>query len=163
MKLEQFKSIFDSYYSPIKNFLYYKLGDVDLAEDIAQDVFMKAWEKKDSIVVGTVKSYLYTIANNLAINHFKSAKNRFEFKLKDQERISSESPQYLMEAREFGEQLNEAIANLSELQRTTFLMNRIDDLTYAEIADRLQISVKAVEKRMHGALENLRVVVKQKF
>ncbi|MTI22933.1 RNA polymerase sigma-70 factor [Fulvivirga sp. RKSG066] len=165
MELTTFKTIFDEYYHPIKNFLYYKLGDVALAEDIAQEVFMKAWEKRDQIVVDTVKSYLYTIANNLTINHFKSAKSNFEFELKEDNPVpsKSETPDYTMEKDEFALKLEKAIASLTESQRVVFLMNRIDDLTYKEIAKRLDISVKAVEKRMRNALEALRQLIDHKI
>jgi RNA polymerase sigma-70 factor (family 1) len=164
MNLEQFKIIFDEHYRPIKNFIYYKLGDVDLAEDFTQEVFIKAWDKRDTIRQETVKSYLYKIAANLTINHFRSAKNRFELELDDHhDKPSIESPQYLMENQEFATQVNNALANLPEGQRTVFLMNRIEDLTYREIAERLKISVKAVEKRMQNALEHLRDVIKLKF
>lgn len=163
MTLENFKVIFDEYYKPLRNFLYYKLADIDLAEDMTQEVFIRAWDKRDTIVLETVKSYLYKIANNLAINHFNSGKARYELKLKDHDRSIAESPQYILEKDEFAERLNRALANLPETQREVFLMNRIEDLTYREIADRLEISVKAVEKRMHGALESLRNVTQSRF
>lgn len=165
MELDQFKSIFDAYYHPVKNFLYYKLGDVALAEDLAQEVFLKAWEKKDEIIVDTVKSYLYSIANNMAINHFKSARAKYEFELKADNPTpsSSEAPDYTMEKDEFAEKLETAISDLTENQRLVFLMNRIDNLTYKDIAQRLEISVKAVEKRMHKALESLRKKIDHKL
>lgn len=165
MELSQFKSIFDQYYHPVKNFLYYKLGDVVLAEDLTQEVFMKAWEKKEEIIVETVKSYLYKIANNLAINHFNSARSRYKFELSEDNpaKDTSEAPDYKMEKDEFEERLKEAIADLTENQRVVFLMNRIDDLTYREIAERLDVSVKAIEKRMHKALEALRKKIDHKL
>jgi RNA polymerase sigma-70 factor (family 1) len=163
MTREEFKSIFDTYYRPLKNFLYYKLADKDLAEDIAQEVFIRAWDKRDTIVQATVKSYLYKIAHNLAINHFNSARTRFELKLEHHDSRVSESPQYVMEKEEFAERLNRALERLPEGQRVVFLMNRIDDLTYREIAERLEISDKAVEKRMHGALESLRTITHARF
>lgn len=163
MTLEDFEIVFDEYYRPIKNFLYYKLADIELAEDITQEVFIKTWDKRDTVLMDTVKSYLYKIANNLVINHFNSGKKRFELKLQDHDRTVSESPQYEMEKAEFAATLNKAIENLSEAQREVFLMNRIDDLTYKEIAERLEISVKAVEKRMQGALESLRSVTQSKI
>ena len=156
MDKEAFKDIFDQYYDLIRNFLYYKLGDVALAEDIAQEVFMKAWQKRHDIVPSSVKSLLYTIANNLAINHFQSARNKYEFQLKKEDKSSVETPEYKMEEEEFARKLNEVLEELPENQRVVFLMNRIDDLTYKDIADRLEISVKAVEKRMHKALEYLK-------
>lgn len=163
MDKEAFKGIFDQYYDLIRNFLYYKLGDIDQAQDIAQEVFIKAWNKREDIDLSTVKSLLYTIANNLAINHFQSAKKKYEFQLDNQEESSSETPEYKMEEKEFADKLNEVLGELPENQRVVFLMNRIDDLTYSQIAERLKIGVKAVEKRMHGALKFLREHIKQKI
>ena len=111
----------------------------------------------------TVKSYLYTIANNLAINHYKSARNRFEFGMKNEDSAHQQSPEYKMEEVEFEDHLKASIGKLTENQRVVFLMNRIDDLTYKEIAQRLDISVKAVEKRMSSALEFLRQTIEYKI
>jgi len=164
MELHEFKDVFDRFYSPVKNFLYYKLGDVALAEDLVQEVFLKAWEKKASIRMDTVKSLLYTIAANLANNHYSSARARFEFELKENVNHSTqENPEYLLENAEFKIQLEKALLTLPEKQRTVFLMSRIDDLKYGEIAELLEISVKAVEKRMHEALGFLRKVLGQKL
>ena len=64
-----------------------------------------------------------------------------------------------MEATELKAQLQKAINELPERQRTVFLMNRFDNQSYTEIAAALDLSVKAVEKRMHLALLSLRKVV----
>ncbi|MAO07183.1 MAG: hypothetical protein CL596_00560 [Alteromonas sp.] len=61
-----------------------------------------------------------------------------------------------MEEKQFKEKLQTAIADLTEAQRTAFLMNRIEGKKYVEIAEILGISVKAVEKRMSQALASLR-------
>ena len=164
MWLTEFKEIFDKHYDAIRNFLYYKFGDIDLAEDLVQEIFMKTWEKREGIRTDTAHHLLFTIANNLAINHFKSARTRFEFRLKEKTiHITQESPQYKMEKDEFAKELQDAIASLPENQRIVFLMNRIDELTYREIAQRLEISVKAVEKRMHEAMESLMTKIEYKI
>lgn len=163
MELSEFKQVFDKHYDAVRNFLYYKLGDVDLADDLVQEVFLKTWEKRDTIKMETVQNLLFTIANHLAINHFKSAKTRFEFKLKNESQTTYESPEYVMEKDEFALRLEEAISSLPEKQRVVFLMNRIDELTYKEIAERLEVSLKAVEKRMHEALEHLLKKIKHKI
>jgi len=59
---EWFKSIFDEYYNYIRNYLYYLSGDIEIAEDLAQDVFMKLWENRDSVNDTTVKPLLFKIA-----------------------------------------------------------------------------------------------------
>ena len=124
MELREFKDVFDRFYHPVKNFLFYKLGDVALAEDLVQEVFLKVWEKRDSVRLETVKSLLYTIASNLANNHYTSARARFEFELKENFNHSTqENPQYLLENTEFKERLEKTLANLPENQRMVFLMS----------------------------------------
>jgi len=55
------------------------------------------------------------------------------------------------------------LESMPEKQRTVFLMNRIDELKYKEIADHLGLSVKAIEKRMSQALEHLKIHLKDKI
>ncbi|WNJ15935.1 RNA polymerase sigma-70 factor [Pontibacter sp. G13] len=153
-----FKSLFDRYYDSIRNFLYYKSGNRDLAEDLAQDAFMILWKKRANIDPNKVKSYLYTIANNLFLNEVKHQKVVFKFQQQPISTTSVETPQYIMEEEEFRSKLDHAISSLPEKNRVVFLMNRIEKLTYREIAERLEISVKAVEKRMHKALLELRQI-----
>ncbi len=161
--LSAFKQLFNQYFKQVKNFIYYKLGDVDAAEDITQECFVKVWENRAKVKPESAKSYLYTIANNLTINQLKRQKVIYKFLSRKSKLEHNENPQFQMEVDEFSEHLQNAIASLSEKQRTVFLMNRIDSLTYAEIAVRLEISVKAVEKRMTGALFTLRSTITQKI
>lgn len=71
-----------------------------------------------------------------------------------------ETPEFRMQEIEFKVRLEQAISELPETQREVFLMNRIDKLTYAEIAERLGVSVKAIEKRMGKALKHMRSKIK---
>ena len=65
-----------------------------------------------------------------------------------------------MEFSEFDLTIQQAISKLSEGQREVFLLNRIEKKTYNEIAELLEVSVKAVEKRMHKALVKIRAIHK---
>lgn len=163
MTLSEFKSIFDQYYTPIKNFLYYKSGDVDLSEDITQDVFMKLWDKREDVQQETVKSYLYTIANNMLLNKIRHDKVVLSFAEKNKNQQEEQSPEFTLEEKEFKIELERVIGAMPEKQREVFLMNRIEEMTYKDIADSLQLSVKAVEKRMHGALAHIREHIKYKI
>lgn len=153
--LKEFEHLFDQYFDSLQRFLYYKTGDIETSEDIIQDTFLKLWDQRETIKKETVKSLLYTIASNLAKNHFKHQKIVFDFASAPQEEKKSETPQEILETAEFEQKLQAAIANLSEVNRVTFLMNRIDGLKYAEIAERLNISVKAVEKRISNSIQQL--------
>lgn len=163
MTLAEFKALFDQYYTPIKNFLYYKCGDVDQSEDITQDVFMKLWDKREEVELQTVKSYLYTIANNMLLNKFRHDKVVLNFVERHQTRQEEQSPEFALEEKEFKTELENVISAMPEKQREVFLMNRIEEMTYKEIAERLELSVKAVEKRMHGALNHVRTHLEYKI
>lgn len=159
-----FNQIFDEWYEPIRSFIYYKNGDIELAEDIAQETFLKLWENRTSIVKDTVKSLLYTMANNLFINRYDRNKTAQKhagwFKCSS---LTNVSPEYEMEMKEFDKKLQDAIGKLSEKNRAVFLMNRIDDMKYSDIAETLNLSVKAVEKRMSQALKSLRETIDNKI
>lgn len=156
MEVSAFKELFNQYYTPIRNFLYYKCGDSDLSEDLAQDVFVKLWDKRNEIKEDTVKSYIYTIANNMLLNTIRHDKVKMSFVEKHKTQQEEQSPHYYLEEKEFKQKLDNIISEMPEKQREVFLMNRIDEMTYQEIADRLELSVKAIEKRMHGALNYVR-------
>ncbi len=163
LEKKDFIELFNQMYQPIKNYVYYKTGDVELAGDIAQDSFAKVWEKRSEIRPETVKSLLYTIASNLCKNKFEHQQIVFEFANNYQHNANTVSPEFEMEVKEFNNKLQKAIGGLNEKQRTVFLMNRIDGLTYNQIATNLEISVKAVEKRMKNALGELKKTIEHKI
>ena len=102
------------------------------------------------------KILLYTVANNLFLNVVAHQKVVFTYQNQKKLRINEQSPQYMLEEKEFGERLSKAIEQLSEVQRTAFLMSRVEGKKYKEIAEILGISEKAAGKRIHDALESLR-------
>ena len=148
------REVYDLYFESLRGFLYYKTGNIELAEDLVQEVFIKVWEKRATIKKETVKSLLFTMANNLMINHFKHQQvvSSHQSDVVAQNKSEYSSPQFVLEEKEFEKKLNEVINALPEGSREVFLMNRIDKLKYDEIAERLDLSVKAIEKRMSKAI-----------
>ncbi|WP_034044350.1 RNA polymerase sigma factor [Wocania ichthyoenteri] len=139
------------------NFAYYKCGDKNNALDLVQDAFSKIWENCSKIDFTKAKTYLFTTVNNLFLNKVKHNKVVLEYaKAAPYIDKTIESPEYLLEEEEFKKKLQNAISLLTEAQREVFLLNRIDGKKYREIAELLEISQKAVEKRMSGALKILR-------
>ncbi|WP_246282521.1 RNA polymerase sigma factor [Flavobacterium agri] len=152
-----FSSIFRQQARSLRNYLLYKFGDEEKANDVTQDAFAKLWENCADVPQEKAKSYLYTVANNAALNKIAHKKVVLAYAQNTTARaVTTESPEFLYEEEEFRDRLQRAISNLSEGQRTAFLMNRIDGKKYHEIAEILDISVKAVEKRISGALVSLR-------
>jgi len=162
-ELSWFRSIFDQYYETIRSFAYYKTGDVDLADDIVQEVFLKIWTNRKEVKDDTVKSLLYTIASNIIKNHFKHQKVVFNFQKNDQPNELSDETDSNLRQEELNRKLQDALAEIPEKSREVFLMNRIEGLTYADIADRLGLSVKAIEKRMSEALSVIRSRISYKI
>ena len=74
---------------------------------------------------------------------------------------TNESPEFLMQQAEYNDKLQKALSNLTEAQREAFVMNRVEGKRFKEIAELLDISTKAVEKRIYGALEKLRQDIKE--
>ena len=148
------KDAYDDYFESLRAFLYYKSFDQQLSEDIVQEVFVKLWEKRKEIKKESLKSLLYTMANNLWINHVNHLKVVRDHANEAQSgnTIDRPSPQFVYEAQEFEIRFNRIINELPDGSREVFLMNRIEKMTYQEIADRLELSVKAIEKRMSKAL-----------
>jgi len=144
----------------LNNYIFYKCGNAELASDIVQDAFLKFWKNCKKIIPSKAKSFLYTIATNLFLNEYSKSNVVLHFKSTVKKDYTNESPEFLLEEKEFSQKLQNAISSLTDAQREAFLMNRIDGKKYREIAEILEISVKAVEKRIHNALVNLRKEIK---
>ncbi len=121
-----------------------------------QEAFLRLWQKRADVSPPKVKSFLFTVANNLFLDEVKHKKVVLKFFQHPQKDVTLEHPQFVLESEEFKAQLEQAIAALPEKSRVVFLMNRIDKLSYKDIAERLELSVKTIEKRMHRALLAMR-------
>lgn len=150
-----YNMLFKANSKTVFNYIYYKYGNEEKAYDTVQEAFIKLWENCAKVAPNKAKAYVYTIANNLYLNIIKAEKVRLKYADKSLA-VSNESPEFLLEEKQFKEKLEKALSDLPENQRTTFLLNRIDGKKYAEIAEMENVSVKAIEKRMHLALKTLR-------
>ncbi|TKD61920.1 RNA polymerase sigma factor [Flavobacterium sp. ASW18X] len=153
---QQYNTIFRTTSKTVFNYIYYKFGNEEKANDAVQEAFVKLWENCSKVAPDKAKSYLFTVANNLYLNVIKAEKVRLKHADKHRNESTNESPEFLLEEQQFKEKLENALDALPENQRTTFLLNRIDGKKYAEIAELEGVSVKAIEKRMHLALKSLR-------
>ena len=156
MTKTEFKTLYDHYFDPVRKYLYYRSGDAELATDLTQEAFVRVWEKDFDFDINANKSLIYKIAINNLMSHFRRQKvsnaylQDFRFQFKEGEEDTS------VEYEELKKIYEEALKSLPEKQRDVFLMSRLDALSYKDIAERLDISVKAVEKRISGALSKLR-------
>jgi RNA polymerase sigma-70 factor (family 1) len=152
-----FKALFDKYYESLRLYIYYKIAAKDAADDMAQDVFMTVWEKRKSLDMTNTKALLYKIAAGLVVDYYRKSDIKADFsqwvRMNSGDDYASTNEQ--AEYKETMQRYAEALNSMPEGQREVFLMNREEQLTYREIAERLNLSVKAVEKRISGALKVL--------
>ena len=77
---KEFKLLFDTYFDAVRSFIFYRCGDTDMASDIAQEIFMKIWEKKEQLHNNNLKALLYKMANEMVISSYRkeTSRNHFE-------------------------------------------------------------------------------------
>lgn len=154
---KNFEVLYDKYSKSLYAFIYFKCGDKDRAQDLVQEAYIKLWNNCKKVFFEKSKSFLYTVARNQFLTEEKHLKVVFNYQNQEYHTDTNhQNPEFLMEEKEYMVQLENAISNLTEGQRVVFLMNRVHKKKYREIAEELEISVKTVEKRMHGALLNLK-------
>lgn|SRR5690606_19871483 len=155
-----FRDVFLSQFKTLRNYLLYRYRDAESADDIAQNAFVKLWENCGMILPEQARSFLFTTATRMSLNVLKHNKVVEGFALRSRRSESDvESPEFLILEDELRVRLEKALNNLPEKRRVVFMMNRFDNLSYAEIASHLGISVKTVEKRMHYALLEMRQII----
>lgn len=156
-KERDYNRLFNDYAGSLYRFVYSKCSETTLSEDIVQDAFMKLWQKCKDVPFAKAKSFLYTVASNLFIDKVRHEKVKQKFQLIVKTPSSSiETPDFQLEKKEYKAKLERVIGAMPEKSREVFLMNRIEKLPYREIAVRLNLSQKAIEKRMGVALNFLR-------
>jgi len=118
---------------------------------------MKIWEKQVDFDNGNnVKGLLFKIAGDLFISTYRKQKVITNFRLNLSSNIDHQSPEDNIQFLELKNNYEVALGRLTEKQRIVFLMSRVDNMKYHEIASTIGISVKAVEKRMKYALSFLK-------
>ncbi|RKE90900.1 RNA polymerase sigma factor [Ichthyenterobacterium magnum] len=151
-----FSSLFNKYSKDLHDFLHYKFGSHLNPKDKVQEAFVKLWQNCKKIPPNKAKSFLFTAANNLMLNEIAHQKVVYRHQQTKPKSYTNETPEFVLQEKEYMQKLENAIANLTEAQRVAFLMNRVEGKRFKEIAQLLDISTKAVEKRIYGALKKLR-------
>ena len=160
MTKEQFKFLFDTHFDAIRRYLFYRSGDTVISTDLAQDTFMRVWEKQMNLDPTRDAGLLYKIASDLFISHYRRDRRGRGVISELQFDLTENSPEENLQYKELKGKYERVLLKMPENQRIVFLMSRMEELTYKEIASRLSLSVKAIEKRMTAALALLRKELK---
>lgn len=157
MDIAAFRKYYDLYYDQLCHFLNFYTQDITVIEDVLQEVYLKLWENRDEIEIQYIKTYLFHAAKNRVLNHLRDEQNRHYllenwFNQQKQEKQGKEC----YDIEQFTTLLYKVIDQLPEKCREIFLLSRQEKLTYKQIAEKLNISVKTVEAQMGIALKRIR-------
>lgn len=148
-----FQILFYEYYKKLVDFCLYRINNLEGSKDLVQELFTIIWETRIRLdPEKPIKPYLYKALTNQIINFSKhsSAKtysldeSYYKIKVDEIDKLDSNIDFYT------------ALESLPEKLKTVFMLSRIEQFKYSEIAEILNISVKGIEKRMTKALKLLR-------
>jgi RNA polymerase sigma-70 factor (ECF subfamily) len=160
-----FEELFFEYYPRLHAFAMEFLRDHHLAKDAVQEIFIKLWEKRNSVWNGSLSGFLYTMVRNQCLNYLRHKKVMENRKMNLKQAVYLEEvyridfmrdqPCTLIE-KQLNEELEEAMGELPPKCRKVFTMSRKEGMKNREIADRLGFSLKNVEKHLSRALKHFR-------
>jgi RNA polymerase sigma-70 factor (ECF subfamily) len=154
--LEKFRKLFEDHYRPLTVFALNYVNGEDTARDIVQQVFVRLWETRRSLVIHTcVRAFLYQCVKNACLNHIQSRQQRTRFTDDFSTIVLEDDVLERMIAVEELERIHQAIEGLPKRCRVIFKLSRFKQLKHAEIAQKLGISVRTVENHICAALKKL--------
>jgi RNA polymerase sigma-70 factor (ECF subfamily) len=162
-----FAAIYERYYQKIYNYIYYRVSDGVMAEDLCADVFVKALEAIDSYTFQGIpfSAWLYRIAGNLVIDHYRRQPTQPETSLEDtRPLVEEEGPGHSLERHFDHQELRRALHGLTSDQQQVVLLKFVDGLSNSEVAQILGKTEGAVKSLQHRALASLdRLMRKQRI
>lgn len=153
-----FDEIFRSWYPRLVRVADGLVRDQAVAEELVQDVMLELWRRRERLEsAGSPQAYLFQSIRNRALNHLRHQ----QVQRRGEPHLADDAPrepgaQVELEAGEIDAAVREAVAGLTPRCREVFELSRVHGLRYAEIAETLGVSVKAVEAQMTRALRTLR-------
>jgi RNA polymerase sigma-70 factor (ECF subfamily) len=164
-----FEALFARHTRSIINFAYRFVRNREIAEELAQEVFLKVYENAAGYrVQAKFTSWLYKIATNVCLNEIRKPQFRIPHRSLNApgldggnhddeipESGTAKGPDAILERRTLARILKEALEHIPEKQRVAFILNKYQELSYAEVAEVLDSSEKAVKSLIHRAKEAL--------
>lgn len=152
-----FEQLFHTYCQALIRFACRFVRDVQVAENIVQDVFVRIWHNRAKLNPDSnIKAYLYKAIKNQTLQHLRHLKIEIRTEYMHNPGNPHNNPEKPLEEQQIAKAVYEAIAELPPHRRLIFTLSKYDHYTYAEIAEIQNISIKTVETQMGRALRFLR-------
>jgi RNA polymerase sigma-70 factor (ECF subfamily) len=140
----------------VVNVVYRMCGDAELAEDAAQEAFVRAWQHIDQYEPRSAfRNWLYRIASNVAVDALRRRRDTADI---DELQLASPeaAPEQRLDAAERAKMVQRAVLALPPASRAVLVLREYEQLTYREIADALSIPMGTVMSRLNYARNRLR-------
>ncbi|HEV3258451.1 MAG TPA: RNA polymerase sigma factor [Gemmataceae bacterium] len=168
-----FEALVEKYQHRLVAVMHHVLGHAEEAEDLCQEVFFRIFRaRKKYRARAKFSTWLFTIANNLALNALRSRQRRPVVPLNVRDsgplgprpaeqlvRDRAQQPTQQLQKQELAAFVHRAIEGLNERQRMAVLLNKFEEMNYAEIARVMGLTTKAVKSLLNRARGNLRVAL----
>lgn len=158
------ETLFRSHYEEMCKYAFSILQDQYMAEDIVQEIFLRLWEKRKSLIIKqSFRSYLFSSTHNNCIQliKHKCVIDRHCKETLQSAGKSSPKCDERLHLSELQKLVSQTLQSLPEQTRYVFHLSRTEGLKYAEIAQKLEISIKTVEAKMGQALKQFRSYLKE--
>jgi RNA polymerase sigma-70 factor (ECF subfamily) len=153
--------------------MHHVVGNAEEAEDLAQEVFLRVYRARQKYrPQSKFSTWLFTIANNLALNTLRSRQRKpvVPLAVRDSGPLGprpaeqlvhdpGDGPGHRLQQEELAAVIRQALDGLNERQRVAVVLNKFEDLNYAEIAEIMGLTTKAVKSLLSRARENLRAAL----
>lgn len=156
-----FDTIFRTWYAPLVRVATYVLHDVAIAEEVVQDVLLEVWRRRETLALEQEpRRYLIRATRNRALNHVRHQQVAARAAARDlpDESLAATAPA-MLDAAELEVAIAQAVATLPDRCRAVFELSRRHHMSYAQIADALEIAPKTVENQLGKALRILRAAL----
>lgn len=156
-----FDTIFRTWYAPLVRIATYLLHDAGIAEEVVQDVLLEVWRRRETLAFEQEpRRYLMRATRNRALNHVRHEQVAARAAARDiPEEAHAATAPAMVDAKELEVAIAQAIGTLPERCRAVFELSRRHNMSYAQIAEALDIAPKTVENQMGKALRMLRVAL----
>lgn len=160
---EAYRSLFEHYYAALCLYAKRYIEDLSTREDIVQDVFFFIWERRKTITAEvSARNYLITCVKNLSLNYLRKQGyiQAYQSKIIENPPLYSNNLDEIYTLKELQELLSKTLAKLPEEYRIAFEMSRMEGKSLNEIAEKMGVSVRTVERYRNKALEILKQELK---
>lgn len=158
---QSFARLYDLHVDRVYRYVFYRVSDIGVAEDLTQEVFLRGWKALHRFrrTGSPFVAWLLTIAHNLVIDHYRSRKHELSLEADIVPSDSATTPQQVAEVRWEQQRLQDAIRQLRPEQQQVIVLHFIEGFEYSEIAALLGKSEGAVRVIQHRALKELRRIL----